>query len=158
MKKFIINNRLRKLQIKIKKMNKKIIVIIFIIICLFGLLIGFFSTSYKILFPELDSKGVQLIPQTTIVSSSASTVNVSPTIKPTWPPISEQIKSISDNEIIVTGKTGDMSLPKDPAKIRVYKRSGNQLILSSFEDVKVGQEVSLKVITPGKLADLIIER
>lgn len=139
-------------------MNKKIIILVFVGICLIGLLIGYFFSSDKNFFPVITKEKVQLTPSAKITPGSTSLINASPTVKPTWPPISERIKSISDKGIIVTGKAGDMNLPKDPTKIRVYKRSGDQLILGSFDDIKVDQEVTLKIITPGKLADLIIER
>lgn len=87
------------------------------------------------------------------------TVKTQPTvIQPTLPPLAEIIKSLDENNIIVTGEKGDMHLPKNPNIVTVLKRTGaGSLMPASFADLKVGQKTTLKIIIPGKQAELIIE-
>lgn len=76
---------------------------------------------------------------------------------PTFSPVNDTVKTVLSDRIVLTGKAGDLSLPKDPAKIKVFKKSGTQYVPSDFSAVKVGQKATVKNINPGKSADLYIE-
>lgn len=92
---------------------------------------------------------------TEIVSSPTSLPKSLPTI--TFPPLSEKVKSIDSNNITISGGNGEMIIPRDPSIVKLFKRSGDRLIPGSFEEIEIGQKVTLKIIKPGKEAELIIE-
>lgn len=84
-------------------------------------------------------------------------IQPSPTIiQPTLPPISDTVKSIDDSMITLTGKSGDLLLPKMADKVKVFKRSATGLVEATFTDLKVGQSVTFTVI-PNQYGQLIIE-
>lgn len=125
-------------------------------IAFLGILLGLFVAFQT-------SKDVSPITETrslpTEVESDTSLSAVSPTSlpSPTFPPLSRTIKSIDDQRIVVTAQEGDMTVPKDPDIVSVYRRKGDELIPATFDDVEVGQKVTVKIIIPGKKGDLIIE-
>ncbi len=83
----------------------------------------------------------------------------SPTLvpPPTFAPMTERITKIDSINITIAGKNGEMLIPKDPNFVKVMKKSGGSLVPASFEEAKVGQQVTLKIIIPGKEAELILE-
>ena len=70
-------------------------------------------------------------------------------------PYSSKIQTIDDQYVVITGTGGTVRLTK--AKVKVFRRSGDQLIPFSLDDLKVGQEVTIKPVVPGKETHLIIE-
>lgn len=92
-----------------------------------------------------------------IPSPTQILITVTKTPQPTFPPLSRVVKEVNADAIIVTGDRGDMSLPKDAVRIKVFQRIQNQLVAKSFADVKVGQNVTVNIIKPGELAEIIIE-
>lgn len=78
---------------------------------------------------------------------------------PTFTPlkVSDTVSSITDANIIVTGKTGDMTLPKDASFLDVFINSPSGRTQVTFDDLKIGQSVSVHIIIPGKKAEIVIE-
>lgn len=77
---------------------------------------------------------------------------------PTFKPLAETVKTITGDQIILYNpQGGDMIVPKDPQKVKIYQRKGSDLQEITFEDVRVGQRATLKILIPGKSAELIIE-
>lgn len=84
---------------------------------------------------------------------------LSATVTPTFTPIkvSDSITRITGSNIVVTGKTGNMTLPKNSSNVDVFKNSPSGRTQVTFDDLKVGQSVSVHIIIPGKKAEIVIE-
>ncbi|MBI3955527.1 hypothetical protein HY338_03715 [Candidatus Gottesmanbacteria bacterium] len=131
-------------------MNKRIIVLVLIVVII-GLIIGV-TVNFK---SEIENKSDLNQSNKNIPTRPLITVTKTP--QPTFPPLSKVVKEVNQNSIIVTGDRGDMNLPKDSTIINVYQRIQNQLVVKAFDDVKVGQNVTVNIIKPGVLAEIIIE-
>lgn len=109
---------------------------------------------------KVNDSDVDVNTRETIGSDEVTVIPIEPTLTsaptPTFAPISDTIKSITGDNIVATGKGGDMNLPKNPEILTVYFQRGTEQVRATFDDVKVGQNVTIKIITPGKKADLII--
>lgn len=139
-------------------MNKKVFIGLFAGIAILGAIIGIVLNTK--MSPWLSTTNITSIPSprpsietTTIKSEVTPTRAPTPTISL----LSEVVKRIEGNRIIVESAKGEMTVPKDPNKVKVFKRVGGELEVVSFDDVIVGQKVTLKIIVPGKEAELIIE-
>lgn len=90
-------------------------------------------------------------------SPSDTPVTSTPAPTLTFAPIVDTIRTITEFDITIQGTAGDMTIPKDPAKVKVYKKVNNVRIPITFDEVKVGQKATLTIIVPGKEAELVIE-
>ncbi|MBI2616854.1 hypothetical protein HYW55_01815 [Candidatus Gottesmanbacteria bacterium] len=90
----------------------------------------------------------------------ANQVISSPTIKPspTIPVLSKSVKSIDSTTIVITGASGDLKLPRTSPILKYFKRVGGNLVATTSDEVKVGQNVTYTLVVPGKEAHLIIEQ
>ena len=134
-------------------MNKPLVIIILIVI-IAGLI-----TANTLNFKSVKNNSSVVLnpPQDVNPSPTRVIITVTKTPQPTFPPLSRVVKEVSTDAIIVTGDRGDMSLPKDAVKIKVYQRVQNQLVIKTFADIKVGQNVTVNILKPGELAEIIIE-
>lgn len=146
-------------------MNKNYIYGIIAVIIIVGILIGIKLGGNLTGGNQSGQPGGDQIDQIDQISgdteiNGVTSIPIEPTLTsaptPTFAPISDTIKSISDDKIIATGAGGDMTLPKNAEMISVFIQRGDDLVPATFEDVKVGQNVIIKIITPGKKAELII--
>lgn len=139
--------------------NKSLMVLIIIAIIL-GLGIGYIYNKRNLNQKITEETGVvtdenrqaEAPPQA--VEEGPSPTLVPP---PTFAPMTERITKIDSINITIAGKNGEMLIPKDPNFVKVMKKSGGSLVPASFEEAKVGQQVTLKIIIPGKEAELILE-
>lgn len=134
----------------VNSMNKRTIVLVLAVIFV-GLIIGV-TVNFK---SGKDTASTSNPSQDNVPTQILITVTKTP--QPTFPPLSRVVKDVNQNAIIVTGDRGDMNLPKDVSVLKVYQRIQSQLVVKSFEDVKVGQHVTVNIIKPGALAEIIIE-
>lgn len=77
---------------------------------------------------------------------------------PTLPIVSKVVKSVDDTTIVITGTTGDLKIPKNSPILKFFKRVNGTLIDATVADVKVGQNVTYKLVERGKEVDFIIEQ
>lgn len=145
-------------------MNKNYIYGIIAVIIIVGILIGIKLGGNLTGGNQSGQRGGDQSDKETsdIMEKDVTLIPVEPTLtlapSPTFAPLTETVKSISSDKIIIAGKSGDMTIPKDSAKVKVFRQQGADLVAASFDDVKVGQIVTLKIITPGKEAELIISQ
>ncbi|MBM3283690.1 hypothetical protein FJY90_05610 [Candidatus Gottesmanbacteria bacterium] len=95
------------------------------------------------------------------VPTSIPAKNIVPTgriVSPTVFTLFEIVKKVDAQRIIIEGTQGEMVVSKNPDVVKIFRRSGGKLIPSTFQEIKVGQYVTLKIIKPGKEAELIIEK
>lgn len=161
-----MNNKIRK-NYKRKKtresMKSKFVFILLLVVVILGLVLGFaFNMRNNAFLPRAEV--LPTIPSERRIETEGvptETLQIEPTstpyLTPTFPPLSEAVKSIDSDKITISGKSGDMIIPKDPSIVKVLKKSGESLIPANFEEVKIGQIVTLKIIRPGKEAELILE-
>lgn len=141
-------------------MKSKFVFILLIIVVILGLGIGVVfnirnnasQKQFETITPDEDVSDDQVLDDT---EETVATETMPAT--PTFPPLSEEVKSIDVDRVTIVGKNGEMTIPKNPSMVKVYKRSGDRLISSSFDELKIGQKVTLKILKPGKEAELIIE-
>ena len=146
-------------------MHKNAIIVIAAVVIILGILIGVKlggnltggSQSNKTVGDQSEKSTVQDImdPNVTLIPVEPS-LTLAPS--PTFAPLTETVKSITADKIIIAGTSGDMTIPKDPSKVKVFRQVGADLEAASFDDVQLGQVVTLKIITPGKEAELIISQ
>lgn len=72
-------------------------------------------------------------------------------------PIHDTVKKIDTDSIVVTGKSGDMLLPKDSSIVSVYKNSTSGRQKATFDDLKQAAAVTVYILIPGKKAEIVIE-
>mgnify|MGYP001557932780 FL=1 len=135
----------------VNSMNKGLVILVLTVIIV-GLIISF-TVNFK---SEKENIPTVLTPAKDNVPSQVM-ITVTKTPQPTFPPLSRVVKEVNQYAIIVAGDRGNMNLPKDATKIKVYQRIQGQLIVKSLEDVKVGQNVTVNIVKPGELAEIIIE-
>lgn len=139
-------------------MNKKIIIGLISGAAILGIVIG-------LVFSTRTSLPTQTVNTISTVSPEPSPQKIGATTKEaesvpkvptsTIAPYSTQIQSIDDQYVIVAGEGGAIRLTK--TKIKIFRRSGDQLVPADLTDLKVGQSITLKPVVPGKETHLIIE-
>ena len=75
---------------------------------------------------------------------------------PIIPPIAAKIATVSDTQIVIEGPEGEMTLPKDPSLLSVFRRADNKTFAASIGDVSVGMSAEVHIIEPGKKVNLIL--
>lgn len=98
--------------------------------------------------------GGQLYQTNKTYTGNSSTVN---TNQPSLAPIHDTVKKIDTGSIVVTGKSGDMLLPKDSSIVSVYRNSTSGRQKATFDELKVGANVTVYILIPGKKAEIVIE-
>lgn len=115
-------------------------------IILIGLMIGAVMTLYK----EQET------------SPTEKNIPVSPSLPPetqvlvTFAPLVNTVASITSDAVVITGPHGDMTIPRNPAMVTVLRNVNGERIPASFEEITIGQTVTVNIIVPGKQAELII--
>lgn len=131
--------------------NQKLLIFVVLLIVV-GFLIGIISVNIKT--DKLDKSKDQISQQQDFQAG----LSASPTLKPTFKPLAETVKSITNDQIVLNNpQGGDMIVPKNPQMVKVYQRAGEGLQEITFDKVQIGQRVTLKILVPGKSAELIIE-
>ena len=76
---------------------------------------------------------------------------------PVIQPVSDTVKEIGENSIIITGVNGDMTLPLDDSVVKVFRRDADLLIPLYLNQLKQGDKVQVNVVKPGELVHLILQ-
>lgn len=135
-----------------RDMNKKLLIITLLVI-LVGIAAGFLWQS-ELFNSKQNIPSVQnQLNETKIIISTSPSTTSAPT--PTYPPYSLQITNIDETFIYVKNEKGSVRLSK--SKIKVFKRSGGQLIPATLNDLKINQNVTVVVVEAGKESHIIIE-
>mgnify|MGYP001566802911 CR=1 FL=1 len=133
-------------------MNKKLLVLTLILI-IAGIIIGYLWQSglynNKTYIPEVQNQ----LNQNLLTPTTISSVTLIPT--PTYPPYSLQISDIDETFIYVKNQKGSVRLSK--SKVKVFKRSGDQLNPATLNDLRIGQNLTENVIEARKESHIIIE-
>lgn len=124
------------------------VVVISLIAVVLGLVVNARNNSISL---ETGSGGARTVDVNQVVSSPTSAP------LPTIPVLSRKVKSIDSTTIVITGASGDLRLPKNSPILKYFIHSGKTTAPATMDDVKVGQNVTYKLIVPGKEAQLIIE-
>lgn len=134
-------------------MNKTVLLITGIVI----ILILAAGVSFWMSNAGQEASMQQINDQAAVTAPAQNLLNA--TVTPTFTPIkvSDTISSITDSNIIVTGKTGNMTLPKNSSILDVFINSPSGRTQATFDDLKIGQSVSVHIIIPGKKAEIVIE-
>ena len=66
-----------------------------------------------------------------------------------------KVKSITKDEIVISGDKGDFKLPNDASKVTIYKGPTTSSPVGSITDLKVGSSVNMEFV-PGKSASLFL--
>jgi hypothetical protein len=138
------------------KISKTVGIIFIVLIA--GFLLGFIlkNNSQKNGIGNTSNDLVENVNETTIDTKPVNTKI--PT--PTFAPVGTIVKSKTSDTIIIenTGiKDSTFTISKSVSGIKYFKNSSGNLIPASFDDVKIGQKVTLKIIKPGIEAQFIIE-
>jgi hypothetical protein len=141
------------------KKNKTLILVIAIIIIL-GLSVGILLKNSN----NKDQVATNITPQEKSINNIQPTDNVPTATRaptPTFIPVGTVVKSVTADKIIIENlsiKNSTFTIPKSLAGIKFFFKSGGKTIPAKYEDIKVGQKVTLKIIVPGKEAELYIEQ
>lgn len=137
-------------------MDKKIIIGSFLAIAILGIVVGLvFNTRINPLTQSEDTVS-STSPQPSPQEAWTTTIKEAPKLPTlTIAPYFSKIQSIDDQFIHISGKEGTARFTK--SKIKVFRRSGDQLVPADLTDLKVGQSITLKPVVPGKETHLIIE-
>lgn len=139
-------------------MNTKLFLVLCIIAVIGGIAIGVYSYGRS-------SPSAPVVSQTT---ETARPIGVIPTLQvgatvdektlplPVVAPVSAKIVTVSETMIVINGKDGEMTLPKDPSIVTVLRRSGDQTTVSSLSEVAVGMSADVNIIKPGEQVHLIL--
>lgn len=135
-----------------RDMNKKLLIITLLIIIV-GIVAGFLWQS-ELFNSKQNTPVVQnQISENKITTSVPPSTTSVPT--PTYPPYSLQITNIDETFIYVKNEKGSVRLSK--SKIKVFKRSGGQLIPATLSDLQINQNVTVIAVEAGKESHIIIE-
>lgn len=133
-------------------MNNRILLTVVVVISLAGVVLGLVvNARNNSVSLETGSSGVRTVDVNQVASSPTSAPS------PTIPVLSRKVKSIDSTTIVITGTSGDLRLPKNSPILKYFIHSGKTTTPATMDDVKVGQNVTYKLIVPGKEAQLIIE-
>lgn len=76
---------------------------------------------------------------------------------PTIPPYSLRVDDISGSFIILVNEKGSkLRLSNNPNMVKVFRQQGTSLVPASISDIKVGQQVTVKAVIPGKESHIIL--
>lgn len=76
---------------------------------------------------------------------------------PTIPPYSLRVDDISESFIILVNEKGSkLRLSNNPNMVKVFRQQGTSLVPASISDIKVGQQVTVKAVIPGKESHIIL--
>jgi len=132
--------------------NNKLIISTVIVIIL-GLTIGI---GLNLINPGPKSVDIKnRINNTSQIDQSQLTSTKMPT--PTISPLYMKISNIDSQFIYITGEKGTARLSNDSSKVKVFRREDGQLVAGTLSDVKVGQNVTIEAVIPGRESHLIIE-
>lgn len=136
----------------VNSMNKGLIILVLTVIIV-GIIGGFFWQS-ELFNSKQNTPTIQnqLSENKITISSSPSTTSA-PT--PTYPPYSLKIDNIDETFIYVKNEKGTIRLSR--SKVKVFNRSGGQLIPATLNDLKITQNVTVIIVEAGKESHIIIE-
>ena len=134
-----------------KKISKKFYLFAFIAVLILAFTVGFLFNRVKNANTGNQKAQVDEDQQ----DGQATVAPEAPTA--TFAPLAETVKSIEEDKIIVSNNNGEMIIPKNSDMVKVFAYVNGKLEESSFDAVRVGQRVTLKIIIPGQKAELILE-
>lgn len=88
-----------------------------------------------------------------INKTAAPTTVPTDIIQPTLAPVSDKVKSIGEDNFVLTGEKGDIILPMDE-RVKIYRKDQT---IADFKDLKIGQSVMMDIKVPGKEIILTLE-
>lgn len=140
-------------------MNTKFFLLLCLVAAIGGIAIGVYSYGKSSQKPaamttteNTPEAQVPVVPTLKV----GSTVDESTLPSPVIAPVAATIKSVSDTMIVINGKDGEMTLPKDASVVTVLRRANGQTTVVTFADVAVGMAADVNVIKPGEKVNLIL--
>lgn len=140
-------------------MNTKFFLLLCLVAAIGGIAIGVYSygrSSQKpsvMMTPASTPEAQMPVVPTLAVGSVVDERALPP---PVMPPVAATIKSVSDTMIVINGKDGEMTLPKDSSVVTVLRRVNGQTTVVTFADVAVGMAADVTVTKPGEKVNLIL--